>query len=221
MDMKKSLEQYINQKSVVFVGPSPAIQGMRFASWIDSFDVVIRTNGAANLVEKDWYQKDYGQKCNVLCMNSEFMRFAATYNLDSLIQYHWLQAILLKRYELWRFKGYESKLSILPIGNPLNLTHAPFMGTIVISIFASLNPSELWLTGMDFYTRNSRYLDGYLPTASQEVKEKNIRKRKKEGVRLHNPAEDREYLYNLYLQGSVYLDSVAKRSLLSTMSHAN
>jgi hypothetical protein len=59
------LKNYIENKSVAFVGMAPTIVGKSLGAEIDSFDVVFRTN---IIPIPEQYREDYGSKCDVISM---------------------------------------------------------------------------------------------------------------------------------------------------------
>lgn len=61
--------KFIKDKTVVIVGPSPHLVGLKQGEYIDSFDVIIRMNVALP-ISKSRYE-DVGTKCNLLsnCLN--------------------------------------------------------------------------------------------------------------------------------------------------------
>ena len=65
-------QKYIKGKKVILVGPAITLIGKKTGAFIDSHDVVIRTNGAFPVLNK--YQIDYGKKCDSLYINSLFAR---------------------------------------------------------------------------------------------------------------------------------------------------
>jgi hypothetical protein len=44
MILKKDFNKYLKDKRVIIVGSAGYIQGRKLGKWIDSFDVVVRTN---------------------------------------------------------------------------------------------------------------------------------------------------------------------------------
>lgn len=70
--INKKLNDYLKDKSVILVGPSPYLKGLKKGNFIDSHDIVIRFNKGWNI--SDDLKEDYGSKTNIRyhCMNEKF-----------------------------------------------------------------------------------------------------------------------------------------------------
>ena len=66
--------EYIKNRRVCFVGASPILVDRKMGEFIDSFDVVVRTNGSSTLINDPSFVKDYGCKMDVLYTNNQFYR---------------------------------------------------------------------------------------------------------------------------------------------------
>ena len=67
-------EDYIKGKSVIFVGPSPILLGKKMGKFIDSFDIVIKTNDFINIKTHEKYINDYGKRNDIICLNMSYSR---------------------------------------------------------------------------------------------------------------------------------------------------
>ena len=187
-------KQFIKGKRVVFVGPSPCILGESNGELIDSFDVVIRTNGSFPV--NPLHTQDYGKRCDSLYVNELYAK-RTNLPINEYLKRE-LRFLNLKkdRYGLeWRYKHFplkirkiESKFSVAQetIGAP------PLMGTYIIWEILNMSPQSIYLTGMDCYNKpntNTHYINGYLPYAC------NIKKLDYTRVNLH-----KQEIQNLYLQ---------------------
>jgi len=70
---KNPLSAKVAGKSVVYVGPAPILVGRGLGEFVDSFDVVIRSNNGYDMPERLW--KDYGKRCDVVFFVNNFLKF--------------------------------------------------------------------------------------------------------------------------------------------------
>jgi len=63
-------KKLIEGKKVIYVGPSPILEGREMGELIDSFDVIVRSNACYPIPEN--LKKDYGSKCDILYINWYF-----------------------------------------------------------------------------------------------------------------------------------------------------
>jgi hypothetical protein len=165
-----SYSQYVKffyNKSVIIVGPSPCILGKGYGEYIDSFDIVIRTNGGINLTLTNPF--DYGTRCDVLYINSYYSS-----NLDleisELINSSNVLYISSKTVDRipndvlvsleptilsWReFRSLRNKLKSAPISGAY----------IIYELSLFKNIKHIVLTGVDFYkNQDNTYAENYLP----------------------------------------------------------
>ncbi len=164
-------QDFIKNKRVIFVGPAKTLIGKKTGNFIDSHDVVIRTNGSFP-VNQDLHT-DYGKKCDSLYVNMYYSR-----NGDMPIRVYEssnLKFISLKcdpKKISHRFK--DSKINFRVITREFmtakrRLQVAPLMGTYIVDEIIKMKPASIYVTGMSFYSEkdiSSHYIPNYLPPNS-------------------------------------------------------
>jgi len=160
------ISELIKGKRVCFVGASPILNGKATGELIDSFDVVVKTGGAA-WIDSSEYKKCYGSRIDILYTNSQFSKLVSPFN-DRLNKIKHFRLKFPER--RWLSTGKAS--AMYKSWNQIaSLVVNPTLGTIATHDILSLEPSELYLTGMDFYTsreytqeerKHTEYVDGYI-----------------------------------------------------------
>ena len=196
---------YVKGKSVIFVGPAITLIGKKNGEFIDSHDVVIRTNGAFPVLNK--YHIDYGKKCDSLYINSLFARETQLPIGDYLN--HGLKFLSLKEDKKNMFQRYKSSgLNIRVITKEYikskkEMGILPLMGNYIIYEILKFNPKSLYITGMSLYSEESisdHYLNEYLPNVCNIEKLDNTR------VKHHNPLKQDKYLKDMLVSNKVTAD---------------
>ncbi len=160
----KIFKNIVKNKKVILVGPAPNILGKKYGEFIDSHDIIIRTNGgypiSDNLIE------DYGRKTDILFINNKFIKKFYEINIDFykksnilLICHKCEISKELKlpniKYELW------GKVDIA-LYNTINLC-----GFVILKKLLQSNVTKINITGMDFYkNKNNVYIPNYIPDNS-------------------------------------------------------
>ena len=158
--------RYLKGKSVIVVGPSPYLKGLKKGSFIDSHDVVIRINKAWK-PEQDLVE-DYGKKTDVRyhCM-MEHENNGGKYDIDGMIDYgvEWLASQF--PYNLDYFHNDNARFLDRNNGKikfhvPKDLTYyvnlqsimstRPNVATAVVSELVHYDLDSLHLTGISFFT---------------------------------------------------------------------
>ena len=89
--ISSKFNEFLKDKSVIVIGPSPYLQGLNRGSQIDDYDVVVRLNKGWN-VQKD-LQNDYGKKTTIRyhCM-MEHESNGGKYEIEAMKNYgvEWL-----------------------------------------------------------------------------------------------------------------------------------
>lgn len=169
-----------NNKRVCFVGPSPELikNGKKFGKLIDSYDIIIRTNGAYPV--KEDLKCYYGSRTDVLVMNIPWINSPEfNFNIyeNSEIKYIYDFGENYK-------KGYTSNhIDFLSFDEDLyekikkfsDLEMIqPFNGMNIVSQVLVCNPKELFICGVDNYANSKSHYDGYLPST---IKHDDVKKR--------------------------------------------
>jgi hypothetical protein len=181
--MKEELyENLFRGKRVIFVGPSPIMKGRKLGEFIDSFDVVIRTNNMMNtLLDNPLLYEDYGRRTDILYVN-------VTYERDAYKEW---------RVREWKEQGLQVICKMMH-SNPKNpllvnwrnipyrLPEVPpptlFIGTRLIHEILQYDFKEFYITGIDAYAdipnvitgENAEYIQGYLPEFTVRQRERHL-----------------------------------------------
>lgn len=172
-----TFENYIKGKNVIIVGPAENIKGKRLGVDIDSYDVVIRTNGAHAIIEK--YAEDYGRRCDVLYTNHFF-----TFNVLNSVIHN-----MNPKPKFICYKGtcrsYENKTINDIIFRKWDLgVSSELTGMYIIKEIQKLGAKSITVAGMDFYqNKENVYNDAYLPKTFNYNYEKENRIHNYEKVR--------------------------------------
>lgn len=204
-------QRYINNKRVVVVGPADTLVGKDKGPFIDSYDVVIRTNGSFPVDIK--YHADYGKRCDVLYTNQLYERKTrmnpkqfAQLGLTFLVlktdlhstQYRFKSSKVRTRLALPEFMRTQRSLKV-----PL------LMGTFIIHDILMCNPKELFLTGMTLYQNGPEYIDNYLPSGVNVNDLEETRKRS------HKQEIQNKIWKEKYETGQIKVDEDLEKILMS------
>lgn len=201
-------DRTINGRRVVFVGPAATLHNQKQKTFIDSFDVVIKTNGLVFI--NPMFYDDYSDRCDILYINQSYLDHT---KLD-------VSELLLLKIEIICVKSLNKinpqQLSPIPVRVVRNIfcnqnfLHAPTMGSIIVNDVLSSKPKSLHLMGMDFYTNDIPYIETYQPIAIDDlIKQKwhkitlNTKKVTQNKKVLHNINEDFRYIYKMYKRTNI------------------
>jgi len=197
---------YLRDKKVIFVGGCPNIKGREFGDFIDSYDIVIKTNGSVFLNDELYYQ-DYGKRINVLYCNVQFSREMNPLPVkdfkDRGIEWLCFKGISRKDQE-----SYQRHINVRHIGNIIKEVHAichgALMGCFIFTDILKAQPKELYITGLDFFiSKKSKfehdnykeYLPGYLPDKILNQGNRINVGKTEDG---HNMIANTKYIHGLY-----------------------
>jgi len=212
---------YIKGKKVCFVGPSAIMKGRGLGEFIDTFDVVARTNGSIYLLENDEYQKDYGKKIDILYTNNQFYREMSPLPIDAFstkgVKY--LRMKTCKKNDLENFrKKIQCEIIKNAILNVNQYNPSATMGSYILRDILNHNPCELYVTGISFFSLKKKvfehdnyqeYFDGYLPDKIRKQGNEINKGKKEDG---HNFDENAKYFYKLWKENDnlIFSDFVEK-----------
>jgi hypothetical protein len=170
-------EKYINGKRVIFVGPSSIMIGRGLGEWIDSFDVVVRTNHFPIIMNDD-IAADYGKKCHALYMNMQYYHKTRPLNGD-LYKRMGIKWLCMKRCRDIDFRRLKNFCHMRVIQKSVKYVNrfikTPLMGSIIIYDLSECFPAEICIAGVDFYQSSGKdyksYVPGYIPDDIQKINE--------------------------------------------------
>lgn len=219
----KQYKKFIQNKRVVFVGPSPCLIGKGEGDLIDSYDVVIRTNGGWP-VHPD-RAIDYGTRTDVYCVNVQYSREMfplpfETYR-DSGIHFLIFKAVDDKIRDEAR-KYIKARDIMCIVKDVMQSVHSPLFGCAILLDVLRCDPLELYITGMDFYKNAPKrfggrgdygkfYFDGYLPdTIMDKADEINAGR-----DYAHDKYSNTSFIFNLYRKYPITM----KQETFESMKH--
>lgn len=202
-----NFNEYIKDKKVCFVGASPILLNKKMGDIIDSYDVVVRTNGSINLIEDKNFNIDYGKKIDVLYTNNQFYREMSPLKIDDYIA-KGVKYLRMKTCHMKDHVFFNTKLNCRTIIETMNYVNkfnpSSTMGAYIFTDILKYNPKELYITGVDFFASKKKifehnnyreYYPGYLPDKIR-LQGNVINKGKKEDG--HNFKGNAGYIYHLW-----------------------
>jgi hypothetical protein len=210
----------ITNKKIIFVGPSQNIRGKGFGEKIDSYDTVIKSNGALDLtLYNEEYRKDYGKRLDILTINNQFKRDRGVLPIDDMKQLG-LSTILFKgvskpEIEKYSYKGITAISLSSTIEKMNKIVKSCLMGPIVFTYLLQFNPKEFYVTGISFYEEKPEifipsdyreYYPGYLTKKTKDWADENVPKRPDGGKDGHDKKSNTSYIYNLIKMGKLQTD---------------
>lgn len=206
-DIHKDYFNYITGKRIIFVGPAPNMIGRKLGEWIDSFDVIIRTNHFPVLMkENKSLAIDYGKKCHVLYTNMQYYHRMRPYPLEEYknIGIKWLCMRQCKDVD-YRFLHRNIKIRVIWKSDKQvkKFLKVPLMGNVIIYDVSECIPAELVVVGIDFYKsageNYSAYVPGYI---LKPIQKENEKLKLGQGVG-HDPVDNARYTADMYDRGMI------------------
>jgi len=227
---RRAFREYIQGKRVVFCGPAANMKGRGLGSFIDSFDVVVRTNHFPVIIQEDSELiEDVGKRTDILYINFDYYRNKRPlpYEIYKAISLKW---ICLKRCSpseysvLKRFcKPRLIKKEDIHVRKYAKI---PLMGMTVAYDILKNEPAELHFTGIDFYNgvdtvkgSNPETYQSYIKTdyIIEEVKARNSERGLGEGVG-HDMIENAMYFRGLLDDGKITVPDFVESRLNEVLS---
>lgn len=152
------------------MGACPNLIGKRLGEEIDSYDVVVKTNGSVFFRDQEYFS-DYGSRVDVLYTNNQFFREMRPFNI-AFLQWVGVKFIRMKTGNPAEFHPIPAQLISDSIKTVNRTVIAAVMGAYIVHDIISHNPKSLHLTGIDFFDSKKpvfevdnyrEYIDGYLP----------------------------------------------------------
>jgi len=230
--------EFIKNKRVVLVGPSPILHNRGMGEYIDDFDIVVKTNGfIANSEEK--IRRDYGSRIDVICFNMQYSRLLVSShsceikklikNNNILPRFICVKALKNKTRNFFKnsiFKESNTR-KIQTFERPSYFDSAPFLGTLIINDILMCNPASLNIIGFDFYCNTSNYntIFGYqtMHILNNDVSHDDLNdtydldlSRVKKildmpRTRMHKESNDLIYMMDLYNSNKIIVDDTLKK----------
>jgi hypothetical protein len=221
-----SYKEYIKDKRVCFVGPSPILVGKEEGEYIDSFDIVVKTNNAINLSSSVYY-KDYGIRCDVLYTNNQFQREMGPLPVKSW-GHNDLKWLCMKVCNREYLDYYKSFLNVRMIKESINLVNSKInsatMGAYIFTDIAILEPLEFYITGVDFFTSKKakfehdnyqEYIDGYLPDKVRSQGNEINKGKSEDG---HNQIENTRYIHSLVEKYNIQMNKESRVLMMKVIN---
>jgi hypothetical protein len=195
INIDNRLENLLNNKRVAIVGPAAYLMGENKGEEIDNYDVVIRPNAFSVLPS---LYKDYGSRTDIMFhnMGTAWMPGLKEQIEKNLDNFKSLKMVILSSLkatgsDAWHQWPDNYISACVDNFNQVNQFDIPYWwigmenykkiynevgcelytGITTVLISTDCNPSELYLTGFDFYSSSKIYADGYLASvdSSQET----------------------------------------------------
>lgn len=205
--------QYLNNKTIVLVGPAKSILNHEYGEIIDNFDLIVRLNKSLPIQNK--YKKYVGSRTDILynslnitdypgennininfLLNNDIKFICSSYPLIQPFENDIFNFIKQSQYKL-PFKFFSEKLHNY---NCKLLKTRPFTGINAITDLLQYNIKQLFITGIDFY--NSNYCRNSIR------KNKKILEKTKNNI-IHNSDIQKKYLkYLSLIDDRIIIDQV-------------
>jgi hypothetical protein len=199
-------KDFIKGKRVIFVGSCPNIKGRNQGEIIDSYEVVVKTNGSVFL-EGEEYFKDYGSRIDVLYTNNQFQREMRPLPVKDFYKrgISYLRMKACSDSDLLKYNEYIKTGKITETMQQVNKKlYGALMGAYIFTDILLCEPRELFITGVDFFVSKKKvfehdnyqeYLPGYLP---DKIRRQGniINKGKIEDG--HNMLDNTKYIHELF-----------------------
>ncbi len=213
-----SFSEFIKDKSVCFVGACPNLSGRGMGPSIDSFDVVVKTNGSIWLNSAE-YLRDYGSRVDVLYTNNQFAREMRA-ELPKIRGIKFMRMKSCKPNDLIALREhYRADIINDAIHTVNRKVKSALMGCYLIQDILQARPASLFLTGIDFFESKKQvfehdnyreYLTGYLPQRIREQGNKINKGKTKDG---HDAQANTRFVYDLWSEGKVSMPDFIEKAM--------
>lgn len=227
MILEHDYKTFLNNKRVAFIGPAPNLKGRGLGEFIDSFDIVVRTNHFIELVTDPEIQKDYGKKTTVLYVNRQYYREMKPFDFSKWARrgVEWVCAKYMKpkdRKELrkhMRYRDVRETLKHLTVKCPSVL-----MGVVAMSEIVEARPKEFYVDGIDFNSSRKKvfevgnyqeYVPGYLPPVIEEQGNRINSGKTEDG---HDMVSNTRIIYNMWQAKEIIFPEHIENILCGIMS---
>lgn len=149
IERDSEFKSYITGKRVIFVGPATSISGKGLGELIESYDIVVRTNGSFKINPED--EVDYGRRTDILYVNGLFRKRGNIAN-ETTRDFKYICS-------QQKIKGVEDKIRLYRYKQESGKRY--LSGIYAIVDILNQNPSELFITGIDFYTSDEAHKESF------------------------------------------------------------
>ena len=214
---EKAFQLYLRNKSVIIVGPSPILLGSNNGTFIDAFDVVVRTNNMLNvLLENPGLAKDYGSRTDILYVNVTYERdMKNIWKLDEWKK----QGLKFISKRMANIRGVEFPIPWRVTPPSLNYLDppSPLIGLVAINDLLLSSASSVYVTGIDGYVaadkledgKRLEYVDGYLPELEIARRESRIGQPRS----LHDSNRDTKLILQWEKESKLNIDPVCREQM--------
>lgn len=229
---RKKYREFFEGKRVVFAGPGSIMKGRGLGGWIDSFDIVVRTNNLPVVIDENKkLSEDIGSRTDVLYMNHQYYKstYPLPFELYKRLELKWL---CMKRCKPIDFRVLRKICSVRLFRRESvylsKYIDVPLTGMVIAYDILKNDPAELCFTGIDFYldaclksirgddpkTYQSYIDESYI---SDNVKKENKRRGIGEG-KGHDVIPNAAYLKRLLDEGLVTMPDFIEERLTEVLS---
>lgn len=212
-------KDYIHNKRVIFVGAAPIMIGRGEGPEIDKYDVVVRTNGSIWLIHKNDFQKDYGNRCDVLYTNNQFYREMRPLPIGEFVK-RGLKYLRMKTCSPVDLVEYNKIVDTDIIKQALRQINSQItgatMGLYLIKDMLNCKPKSLMISGVDFFISKKKvfehdnyqeYFPGYLPDKIREQGNRINAGKVEDG---HNLQDANKIMFDLFHKGYIQFPDYIK-----------
>jgi hypothetical protein len=186
---------------------------------IDSFDVVVKTNGLVFLQED--LKEHFGARCDVLYTNTSFAKEMAPLPVKKFVA-KGVKFLCMKKVSEDNLALHNTVIKTKRCGGGVPGVTGPLMGAILLNDLLSCKPASVHMTGVDFYIdHRNEYYAGYQPPVIQKIiDDRKAGKRKKVTIKgekrlraIHPRMSNLMYFWRVFKRGQITMDTRSKQYL--------
>jgi hypothetical protein len=158
--MDSKYKRFISNKKVCFVGPSSLHIGTACGDFIDSFDVVVKTNMAVTLDTPEYFH-DFGRRCDVLYLNNLCFRLMWGNDFKTVLNTRGVKWVCCKSdYQARYIKGFHVHGLSRNKKKVNRICPNAVMGAYILFDLLDAGAKEIFVTGIDFFSARKKKFDG-------------------------------------------------------------
>lgn len=167
----------IKNKTIALIGSSKNIQGKRYGPYIDSFDFVVKFNGALFLRDNEEYCKDYGYRDDIHFLTNPFVKEMKP-DLDNIENPPYF--LFKKKYPQYKKIQYDVISESFKQVEKTIRKGFSYSGVAVLYHLLKYKPQIIHIMSMDMYIDQPNYYDGnwdhypegYIPQKMKDLTDK-------------------------------------------------